>query len=160
MTTGSVAGNVLTFTKGDATTFTLTVATGSGGGGAAFPFTGDAVISGSLQVTGSFRGLVNIVSVASNTASINMDNGNFFTLNLPTSSTTHIDITNIKSGQTINLSVSQSLSATGSLVFAPKIKFAGGYAFTPTPVTGALDLLSFVTFDTNMVIGTAVKNIK
>jgi len=33
LTTGSVAGNVLTFTKGDSTTFSLTVATGSGGGG-------------------------------------------------------------------------------------------------------------------------------
>jgi hypothetical protein len=31
MRTGSVSGNVLTFTKGDATTFSLTVATGSGG---------------------------------------------------------------------------------------------------------------------------------
>lgn len=32
LTTGSVAGNVLTFTKGDGTTFNLTVDTGSGGG--------------------------------------------------------------------------------------------------------------------------------
>jgi hypothetical protein len=32
LVTGSVAGNVLTFTKGDASTFSLTVETGSGGG--------------------------------------------------------------------------------------------------------------------------------
>jgi hypothetical protein len=48
LVTGSVAGNVLTFTKGDATTFNLTVATGSGGGG-----TG-SVDTGSLLVTASF----------------------------------------------------------------------------------------------------------
>lgn len=33
MTTGSVSGNILTFTKGDGTTFNLTVDTGSSGGG-------------------------------------------------------------------------------------------------------------------------------
>ena len=54
MVTGSVSGNVLTFTKGDATQFSLTVATGSGGGGNTFPYTGSAVITGSLAITGSF----------------------------------------------------------------------------------------------------------
>jgi hypothetical protein len=47
MRTGSVSGNVLTFTKGDATTFSLTVATGSGGGG--------STDTGSLLVTASFN---------------------------------------------------------------------------------------------------------
>ena len=160
MRTGSVSGNVLTFTKGDATTFTLTVATGSGGGGgAAFPYTGSAEITGSLGITGSFRGFVNALSVASSTASIDMNNGNFFTLNLPTSSTTHITMTNIKAGQTINLQVSQSSANTGSIVFAPNIKFAGGFDYTTTPITGALDLVSFITFDTVSIIATSVKNL-
>jgi hypothetical protein len=53
MVTGSASGNVLTFTKGDASQFSLTVATGSGGGGSTFPFTGSAVITGSLGITGS-----------------------------------------------------------------------------------------------------------
>jgi hypothetical protein len=53
--TASVAGNVITFTEGDGTTFSLTVATGSGGGGAAFPFTGSAGISGSLSVNNVLR---------------------------------------------------------------------------------------------------------
>ena len=160
LVTASVAGNVLTFTKGDATTFTLTVATGSGGGGgAAFPYTGSAEITGSLGITGSFRGFVNALSVASSTASIDMVNGNFFTLNLPTSSTTHIAITNIKSGQTINLQVSQSSANTGSIAFAPNIKFAGGFDYTATAITGALDLVSFVAFDANQILATSVKNL-
>lgn len=46
MTTGSISGNVLTFTKGDASTFTLTVETGSGG----------STDTGSLLVTASFSG--------------------------------------------------------------------------------------------------------
>jgi hypothetical protein len=51
MTTGSVSGNVLTFTKGDASTFTLTVATGSGGGGSTFSNPSVESISGSLLLT-------------------------------------------------------------------------------------------------------------
>ncbi len=52
--TGSVSLNTLTFTKGDGSTFALTVDTGSGGGsGVGFPFTGSALITGSLGVTGS-----------------------------------------------------------------------------------------------------------
>ena len=51
LTTASAVNNVITFTKGDASTFNITVATGSGG--SAFPFTGSAQITGSLSVTGS-----------------------------------------------------------------------------------------------------------
>lgn len=60
--TGSVTNNVITLTKGDGTTFDLTVDTGSGGGGGgnAFPFTGSAQITGSLGLTGSLG--VNIVT--------------------------------------------------------------------------------------------------
>jgi hypothetical protein len=54
LTTASVNLNTITFTKGDGSTFPITVDTGSGGGGgAAFPFTGSAIISGSLEVIGS-----------------------------------------------------------------------------------------------------------
>jgi hypothetical protein len=54
VTTASVSLNTITFTKGDGSTFPITVDTGSGGGGGSgFPFTGDAVITGSLLVSGS-----------------------------------------------------------------------------------------------------------
>ena len=52
LVTASVSSNTITFTKGNGTTFPITVNTGSGGG-AAFPFTGSALITGSLGVTGS-----------------------------------------------------------------------------------------------------------
>jgi hypothetical protein len=52
--TASVSLNTITFTKGDGSTFPITVNTGSGGGGgSSFPFTGSAIISGSLEVIGS-----------------------------------------------------------------------------------------------------------
>ena len=48
--TASVSSNTITFTKGNGTTFPITVATGSAA--AAFPFTGSAGITGSLAVVG------------------------------------------------------------------------------------------------------------
>jgi hypothetical protein len=57
--TASVSLNTITFTKGNGTTFPITVDTGSGGGGGStFPYTGSAIISGSLEVIGSLK-LVN-----------------------------------------------------------------------------------------------------
>jgi hypothetical protein len=49
--TASVSSNTITFTKGNGTTFPITVATGSAA--PAFPFTGSAIITGSLTITGS-----------------------------------------------------------------------------------------------------------
>jgi len=61
--TASVSLNTITFTKGNGTTFPITVDTGSGGGGgAAFPYTGSALITGSLGVTGSVSVTQNITS--------------------------------------------------------------------------------------------------
>lgn len=51
LVTASVNQNVISFEKGDGSTFDLTVDTGSGGGGGSgFPFTGDAIISGTLEI--------------------------------------------------------------------------------------------------------------
>ena len=52
LVTASATDNVITFTKGDASTFAITVDTGSGGA-SAFPYTGSALITGSLTISGS-----------------------------------------------------------------------------------------------------------
>jgi hypothetical protein len=160
--TASVNLNTITFTKGDSSTFSLTVNTGSGGGGASFPYVGDAQISGSLGVTGSMSGFVNTLAIASNTASMNFNDGNFFTLQLVSGSITHLTATNIKPGQAINLLVktdSGSASASGSLTFSPTFKFAGGFDYTPTAITASQDLVSFVTFDTTQIFAGQIKNL-
>jgi hypothetical protein len=55
LTTASANLNIITFTKGNGNQFSITVDTGSGGGPSipTFPYTGSAIISGSLIVTGS-----------------------------------------------------------------------------------------------------------
>jgi hypothetical protein len=140
---------------------TTTVATSSFGG-AVFPFAGNAQITGSLGVTGSVSGFVNTLAISSNTASLDFNNGNFFTLQLVSGSITHLTATNIKPGQTINLLVrtdSGSAAATGSLTFSPTFKFAGGFDYTPTAITASQDLVSFVTFDTTQILASQVKNL-
>jgi hypothetical protein len=51
--TASVSSNTITFTKGNGSTFPITVDTGSGGN--VFPYTGSAIITGSLTITGSLN---------------------------------------------------------------------------------------------------------
>lgn len=161
LVTASVNLNTITFTKGDASTFALTVNTGSGGGGAAFPYAGTASISGSLQVTGSMSGLPITLSVTSNTASIDMTAGNQFVLTLPSSSTTHIAASSIKAGQTINLLIKQQVGpATGSITFAPTIFFPSGVDMQATATGSAIDLVSMISFDTTNLMAANVKNLK
>jgi hypothetical protein len=177
LVTASVNLNTITFTKGDGTTFPLTVNTGSGGGGAAFPFVGDAEITGSLTVsgsgvpdirligniaiTGSIYGQPITLSVASSTASLNMTAGNNFILTLPSSSTTHINATNIVPGQTLNLLIKQQVGpATGSITFAPTIFFPSGVDMQATATGSAIDLVSMISFDTTNLMAANVKNLK
>jgi hypothetical protein len=146
---------------GNASGRTTTVATSSFGG-AAFPYTGSAQITGSLGITGSLNGFVNTLSISSNTASLDFTKGNFFTLQLVSGSITHLTATNIIAGQTVNLLVkmaSGSAAASGSLTFSSTFKFAGGIDYTPTAITASQDLVSFVTFDTTQVLASQVKNL-
>lgn len=75
LTTASVSSNVITFTKGDASTFNITVDTGSAGGGSTFPYTGSAGISGSLTVEGPtiLSGSADIADSLSITGSLSMN---------------------------------------------------------------------------------------
>jgi hypothetical protein len=71
ITTASVSLNTITFTKGDASTFNITVDTGS-----AFPYTGSAEITGSLGITGS----LNIYKSGSTVFSIEGSQGQLFSV--------------------------------------------------------------------------------
>jgi hypothetical protein len=118
--------------------------TGSGGaGGDAFPYTGEAVITGSL------RGNVTSLSVASTTASMDLSVGNFFTLTLP-AATTHITATNIQPGQTTNLLVTSQAGA--SVDFPSTILQPSGSFFTASNAS-TTDVLTFVSWDgTNLYL--------
>jgi hypothetical protein len=102
LTTASVSSNVITFTKGNGTTFALTVNTGSGGGGgAAFPYTGSAGISGSLLVNGR-------VGIGTTTPFYALDVSNSARLGgiITSASSTVSFITSIRNSLDINTSAS------------------------------------------------------
>jgi hypothetical protein len=143
---------------GNASGKTTTVATSSfGGGGAAFPFTGNAVISGSLGITGSMFGGVVALSVVSATASVDFSLANMFTLTLPSAST-HILPTNVRAGQTVNIQITQPTPGTGSVTFPSAVKFAGGNDYQATTTGSAIDMLTLVSYDGSNVLGTSIKN--
>ena len=120
--------------------------------------TGSNVFTGSQVFSGSVRGRVINLSVTSQTASMDLSLGNFFTLTLPTASVTHLNPTNIQPGETIQLLVKQQ-SITGSLNYPNTILFATGSDYSASVNANAQDILSFVTFDTSSIYAVSIKNL-
>lgn len=129
--------------------------------------TGSLGISGSIThtggyvITGSARSQVITVGVSSNTASINLALGNFFSVTLTggPSTVTHISASNIQPGQTANLRIIQSSSPFGTASFSPAFKQPSGSAYTASAVASAVDVLSFISFDSTSLYATAIKNL-
>jgi hypothetical protein len=111
--------------------------------------------SGSLTITGSAYGNVIAVSVASNTASINLAAGNFFTVTLANSATTFFNVTNPKPGVTANLILTTGTVSSAS--FSSNVKQPSGNSYLPTSGSGQIDALSLVAVDSSNVYLVASK---
>lgn len=118
--------------------------------------TGSVTFTGNQIVTGSTRGNVTALSIASNTASMDLSVGNFFTLQLVSGSNTHINPSNILPGQTSILTLSTTGSATVS--WPSSVKQPSGSAYVPTTTTG-LDILTLASIDSSTIYVVAVKNL-
>jgi hypothetical protein len=112
--------------------------------------------TGSLTITGSAYGNVSALSISSNTASMDLSKGNFFTLQLVSGSNTYINPSNISAGQTINLLVSTTGSATVS--WPSSVKQVTGSAYIPTTTTGK-DVVTLISFDNTSLYLSNVKNL-
>jgi hypothetical protein len=129
---------------------------------------GNSTMTGSLNVnglstflqstvlSGSIRGEVNALSISSNTASLNCALDNFFTLQLVSGSNTFINPSNILPGQTINLRINTTGSATVS--FPSSVLQSSGSAYVPTTTTG-VDVVTFISFDATSLLLSNVKNL-
>ena len=109
-----------------------------------------------LRVTGSVFGNVTALSIASNTASLNLTSGSFFTLQLVQGTNTYINPNSISPGLAVSLLISTTGSATVSFpatVFQPS-----GSSYTPTTTTGK-DVLTLVSFDSTNLYLANVKNL-
>jgi len=70
LTTGSVTDNTITFTKGDGTTFEITVDTGSGGGGSTDYVSNVVYQTGSIDFTGVGSGFDGVIQINDLTGSL------------------------------------------------------------------------------------------
>lgn len=114
--------------------------------------------SASLHVSGAFLGYPVTVPTASGTASLDCNLGNFFNLTLSSSYTLFLSASNVQPGQTINLRVTQP-ATSGSLNYGSQFKFAGGIPYSASATGSAVDIISFITFDTTNLYGSAIKNL-
>jgi hypothetical protein len=118
--------------------------------------------SNRIIVTGSIVNEINALSIASNTASLDCQDGDMFTLTLVSGSNTHLNAINVQQGQTISLKVLQPSTATdsyGTMTFESEFAFAGGTAPTITAASGSTDILTFQSYDASTLFGTAVQNL-
>ena len=139
-------------TAGTSGTSGLTGTSGtSAAGGASFPYTGSAIISGSLIITGSMLG--NVVSAslvsgsANSTASIDFNAGNFYSC-LALGQNLY-NITNAQPGEVLTLRLQTVGIPTAS--FSSNVKQISGSAYLPTSGSAQYDLLTFVAYDSTNV---------
>jgi hypothetical protein len=121
-----------------------------------FDVSGSSTFKQSTVFSGSIRGEVNALSIASNTASLDCALDNFFTLQLVSGSDTFINPSNILPGQTINLRINTTGSATVS--FPSSVLQQSGSAYVPTTTTG-VDVVTFISFDATSLLLSNVKNL-
>jgi hypothetical protein len=121
-----------------------------------FDVSGSSTFRQSTVLSGSIRGEVNALSISSNTASLDCALDNFFTLQLVSGSNTFINPSNILPGQTINLRINTTGSATVS--FPSSVLQQSGSAYVPTTTTG-VDVVTFISFDSTSLLLSNVKNL-
>jgi cytoskeletal protein CcmA (bactofilin family) len=122
---------------------------------AGLQITGSMNITGSMIYSGSVRGVVIPLTITSQTASMDCSLGNFFTLTLASSSNTMLTATNIQPGETIGLRVTQP-ATNGTLTYTSVLKFPQAFPYIATPISGAVDILSFQSYDTTALYGVGV----
>lgn len=117
--------------------------------------TGSNSFSGSFTLTGSVYSNVISASIVSSTASIDLNKGNFFTLTIPASANTHLNIQNVVAGQTalieINTVGTLSTASFSTNVYQPSASF-----YVPTNAAGT-DILTLTSFASNKIYLASVK---
>lgn len=112
-------------------------------------------VSGSSSYTGSVCGNVVSMSVTSNTASMDLNLGNYFELT-SSASPLRIELSNIKGGQTATLILSASVSS--SIAFSSNVGQPSPGAYSGS-AAASVDILSFVAFNNSRANLVATKNI-
>ena len=131
----------------------------SGSGGSintsSFATTGSNTFIGNQVITGSLRGIVENLTVSSNTASVNLEDGNFFVLALTGSQDIRIEPNNIKAGQNVDIKI--NTVGSGTVSFPTNVYQLSGSLYVPTPTIG-VDIITLKSFDESNLYLTNYKN--
>jgi hypothetical protein len=128
----------------------------NGGGGGGFPYTGSALVTGSIGLTGSYSNFPLIITSSTNQI-IDWTQSNTFDILL----TASMDVTwsNAQNGQTINIVVTQGTAPSGNLATWPTTDtfFPGGLIPTQSETGGKRDIYTFICIGSN-IYGNYVQN--
>jgi hypothetical protein len=119
-------------------------------------FVGANTFSGSVAFTGSVVGNVVALGITSNTASMDFNSGNYFTLTLADNATTHISASNVQPGVSATLVITTGTNSTASL--APTLLQPSGLEYSATVGTGKKDVLSIVAVEAGVPYVVSTKN--
>jgi len=158
--------NVLVATSSFATNVSNLATTGSNSFNGNQTITGSLILSssaaveltiiGNMVVTGSANGNVVSMSITSNTASMNLSLGNYFTLTLAGTATTHISASNVQPGVSATLVITTGTNSSASL--APTMLQPSGSAYSATNGSGKKDVLSIVAVASGVPFVVSTKN--
>jgi len=122
---------------------------------------GDVKFQGNtnVEITGSLIGQPVDITPTTATASLDCSLGNFFDLTLSASYELYLSASNLQAGQTMNLRITQP-ATSGSLTYGSEFKFPGGIPYEVSASGSAVDIVSFISFDSSTLYGTAIKNLE
>jgi len=116
----------------------------------------ELTVIGNMVVTGSAFGNVVSMSITSNTASMDLSRGNYFTLTLADTATTHISASNVQPGVSATLVITTGTNSSASL--APTMLQPSGSAYSATLGSAKRDVLSIVAVASGVPYVVSTKN--
>jgi hypothetical protein len=116
----------------------------------------ELTVIGNMVVTGSAFGNVVSMSITSNTASMDLNLGNYFTLTLADTATTHISASNVQPGTSATLVITTGTNSSASL--APTMLQPSGSAYSATNGSAKKDVLSIVAVASGIPFVVSTKN--
>jgi hypothetical protein len=135
---------------------TASFALNGGGGGPAFPYTGSALVTGSIGLTGSYSNFPLVITSSTN-QTIDWSQSNTFNILLTGSMT--VTWSNAQNGQTLNILVTQGTAPSGNLAIWPTVNtyFPGGLIPTQSETGGKKDIYTFICIGSD-IYGNYIQN--
>lgn len=156
--TGSVDTKFITlgYSTASLNTYTASLITAFTASGTTITVNGITTLKSNLYVTGGVYQNVVPVTIASQTASLDLSAGTYFTLTLANNTTTHIIPTNLAAGVSATVVITTGTNSTASL--APLCLQPTGNAYNATSGSGKIDVLSLTSTNTSNMFVISAKN--